>query len=193
MLTMKSMSRCILKVRGNKRNMGKTGDTRDKAKKYVLWIVVLLWSALIFSFSAQNRAESKKVSDKFTNKIVEVSTDLDKQTIKNQNRDTRIKFSRLIMKAEKIVRKSAHFFLYMVLGILVMILAKCYISKFKILFFVSAGVCFIHSASSECIQYYTPGRSCQWQDVLLNFIASMAGIGLVALFAYIKKGSRKNG
>ena len=91
-----------------------------------------------------------------------------------------------------LVRKTAHFIVYFVLGMLVFNAAKT-LSKQKNnrLALISIIICIVYAASDELHQAFVPGRSAQLTDVLLDSIASIIGV-IVLKYIYEKITSRRH-
>ncbi|MGN1131232.1 MAG: VanZ family protein [Ruminococcus sp.] len=95
-----------------------------------------------------------------------------------------------------IVRKSAHFCEFALLGFLT--ICTFYIKNKKILInLTSIGfICLCVAIIDEIIQIYSPGRSCQVSDVVLDFSGALAGICfyllIFGIYRLIKKGRNVN-
>jgi VanZ family protein len=91
-----------------------------------------------------------------------------------------------------IVRKSAHFCEFALLGCLV--IWTFYLFTHKILKnFTSVGfICLATATADEIIQIYSPGRSCQVTDVVLDFSGAVAGVIFFLLIFSIYKIICKN-
>lgn len=124
-------------------------------------ILVIIWMIVIFCFSNQKATESSKLSDGFIkNTISRVMHDDSESTIK---------------KFVKPVRKSAHFCVYLILGLLVM---NCFnINKKYILY--SVLICLLYSISDEIHQIFVPGRSCEFLDVIIDTFGSFLGSSII--------------
>ena len=87
----------------------------------------------------------------------------------------------IIEKLQFIVRKSAHFIGYIILGILAsgLILQYENINKKYLLAFL---ICVIYAISDEIHQLFVPGRSGQVRDVLIDSAGSFLGIIIVMAF-----------
>lgn len=132
-------------------------------KKIIKLILIVLWMALIFSFSSDNADVSTKKSDGLIIRVSEVV--LNKKLTKNEKNEITNKYIVL-------VRKSAHFTLYFILGILVFIFVKDFtIINYKLVL-ISVGVVLLYSISDELHQLFVPGRSGEVFDV---FIDTMGG------------------
>lgn len=134
-------------------------------KKLIKLILLILWMALIFFFSNQKADDSSKLSDGIIIKVANVFVD----------KDLSISEKEIILEEyTTIVRKTAHFGIYLVLGILVINLLCEYNVKHIIL--VSIIVCLLYSITDEVHQLFIEGRSGEVRDVLIDTSGSFAGI-----------------
>lgn len=136
---------------------------KDKIKKFLPWILLVCWCILIFAFSARTAVDSTKDSDKIVRSLLK-RTDPD-----------------LYKKVTIIVRKSAHFFLYFVLGIFSLPVFFS-VKQMKRTRLFSISFCVLYAISDELHQFFVPGRSCEVADVLLD---SMAAFLSILLFYHI--------
>lgn len=86
-------------------------------KKVINIILIILWMGLIFVLSNDTAEESSKKSDGL---IVRCVQDIIKRNLSTKEKEKVLKY------LVKPVRKSAHFFLYFVLGILIINLFKSF-------------------------------------------------------------------
>lgn len=127
-------------------------------KKIIKILLVIIWMLVIFFFSNEPATESSKLSNSFI-----------KHTISKILHDDS---SKTIEKYTKPVRKTAHFCVYLILGLLVL---NCFdINKKYILY--ALLICFIYSISDEVHQFFISGRSCEVFDVFIDTFGSMIGI-----------------
>ena len=134
-------------------------------KKIVIKILlVIFWMIVIFCFSNQVSDDSTKLSNGFIkNTICKVSKSDCNKTIE---------------KTFTPVRKCAHFFVYIILGLLVM---NCFnIDKKYIIY--SLIICLLYSISDEIHQLFVPGRSGEVIDVLIDTCGSFLGISTLYKF-----------
>ena len=96
-------------------------------------------------------------------------------------------------KAHHIVRKTAHFVIYTMLGFF----ASCTVGKRRLFGKGSLAAlifCFLYACSDELHQYFVPGRACMFKDVLIDTSGAMLGIIVsvvcMNVFGLIRK--RKN-
>lgn len=129
----------------------------------ISWILVLIHCGIIFQFSSRPAVESKELSGKITEIIVD--------TVERvaPNRLTELDFKR----AHHLIRKNAHFFAYLILGILVInALRRSGIKSIIVAFLM----CVLYAISDEIHQIFIPGRSGEVRDVLIDSLGAMVGI-----------------
>ena len=134
-------------------------------KKTFKLILIILWMLLIFFFSNQKAADSSKLSDGLIVKVANIFVDKNLST-----KDKEI----ILEKYTTIVRKTAHFGIYLVLGGLVINLLMEYNIKHVIL--VSLIVCLLYSVSDEIHQLFIKGRSGELRDIIIDSSGSLLGI-----------------
>jgi VanZ family protein len=88
-----------------------------------------------------------------------------------------------------LARKSAHIFLYSVLGILMYIVIRTYDLHIKKVIVAAVLLVFLYAVSDEVHQTNIPGRSGEVRDVLIDTAAGSLGIG-VAYTALRKPGKK---
>ena len=141
-------------------------------KKIILAILVVLWMAFIFNMSSEDGNQSSSTSGQTIENVLSVVPEFEKQP-EEVKKD-------VISNLQFVVRKSAHFIGYMILGILVFI----FIYQFEDInkkFIISWIICIIYAASDEIHQLFVPGRSGQVRDVLIDSAGSFLGIFLMTL------------
>lgn len=134
-------------------------------KKAIKIILVILWMTLIFCFSNQKADDSSKLSDGLIVKVASIFVDKNLST-----KDKEI----ILERYTTVVRKTAHFSIYLILGILVISLLLEYNIKYIIL--VSLITCLLYSISDEVHQLFIEGRSGEVRDVLIDTTGSLVGI-----------------
>jgi Predicted integral membrane protein len=140
----------------------------------ISWSAVFLWMLLIFCFSSQVVEKSRMLSEG----IVITSIDTVEKVTPVSDFD--------MEQLEYFVRKNAHFFNFLVLGILVVNAKRR--SGFKGLkWFIAALVfCILYAVSDEIHQLYVPGRGGQLQDVLIDSAGVLAGSTLYVITGKIR-------
>lgn len=143
-------------------------------------MLILSWMTLIFVMSAQTADDSSNLSGGIVSKIIAAFfKNFDFISLQKQEKITDI--------ITFIVRKSAHFSEYFVLGLLSGVMALTYDRfnhKTSLLF--SFMFCAIYALSDEIHQYFVPGRACRFLDICIDAAGSAAAIALTAII-YCKK------
>ena len=125
---------------------------------------------IIFMFSNQPASESTKLSDGFiSNTIVNIYKFFDKDVTEDKLIEVKEIFTTP-------VRKAAHFTIYLILGILIMLLMSEYNISNKKQIFISILICFLYSVSDEVHQLFVFGRSGEIKDVFIDTTGSILGI-----------------
>ncbi len=145
-------------------------------KKVINIILIILWMGLIFVLSNDTAEESSKKSDGL---IVRCVQDIIKRDLSTKEKEKVLKY------LVNPVRKSAHFFLYFVLGILIINLFKSFeLFNYKTIL-LAILLCFLYACSDEIHQLFIKGRSCEVRDILIDTIGSLSGISVYYLFSKI--------
>jgi len=132
----------------------------------------------IFNFSSDNSSKSSRKSDLVIVKFAEVS---------KGRKLSRIEKQHYINKYVKIVRKGAHFTIYMLLGLFWLSLVKEFrVLDIKSIVFV-ALVCLLYAISDEVHQLFVSGRSGQVSDVIIDFLGSGCGICIYYIFSMLRR------
>ncbi|HHX62265.1 MAG TPA: VanZ family protein [Epulopiscium sp.] len=138
-----------------------TPNGTTKLKTIFPWLLVILWMAVIFYLSHQPATQSSHLSSGVAELIMNI---LEKITPSGM-----IDFELF----HHFVRKNAHFFAYLILGILVVNAIK----KDKGISIPAAAlICILYAASDEFHQTFIPGRAGQLMDVLIDSSGSIVGI-----------------
>ena len=145
----------------------------------ILWIAVAIWMVGIFMFSAENAEESLETSDGIVDVVVEKVT----EDVKNEM--TSEEYDSLRMKISTVVRKCAHFSVYLVLGVLVTLALGRHISKGAKLVMFSQLWCSLYAVSDEVHQIFVPGRAGRILDVMIDSAGALCGIAVVMAVASI--------
>ena len=142
--------------------------------RYALLLLALVWMTLIFGFSAQSATESGGLSalitEPLTNLIVKYSAEM-----------SSAQRAELYEIVDDIVRNLAHFCEYMVLGMLMTAVLRAFGIKNALWPWV-AGL--VYAVTDEWHQSYSPGRSSDPMDVLIDAAGVLCG---VAIYHIIRK------
>jgi VanZ family protein len=130
------------------------------------WVAVILWMILIFFLSNQPATQSAALSTGITELIV--------QSIEKVTHHIGLDIAQF----DHIVRKNAHFFVYLVLGILVInALKRSWMSRYRAIR-IALLICVLYAISDEIHQQFVPGRGPGIKDVFIDSAGAMVGIGM---------------
>lgn len=150
-------------------------------KKVIKLILIILWMGVIFSFSSDDADQSTIKSDGVIIKITE--TALNKKLSDKEKKEYTTKY---IVP----VRKSAHFTLYFILGILVFLFVKDFtVISYKVVL-ISVIVVLLYSISDEVHQLFVPGRSGEVLDVMIDTMGGFISCNILYLI-YRRKRSHE--
>lgn len=142
------------------------------SRQKTIWLLALLWTAVIFSASLQNGNDSGQLSGNITKAVLEFL----------QSIGIRLSFD----DAHFLIRKAAHFSEYAVLGLLV-----SHAQKKAPLFqsdALSIGLwMFAVPLADEWIQHFVSGRYGALSDSLLDMCGFLTAWLLYSLFAKARK------
>jgi len=148
--------------------------------KLINWLPAFVWMMIIFMFSAQPATKSNELSVGFTKVLIDTLGRIFPFNIETST------INSFVGQMNHIIRKFAHFSIYLVLGILVSraLIKNGYKTRVVLISFL---ICSIYAASDELHQLFVPGRGCQLKDVLIDSAGSFIGICLNALFYGLKR------
>lgn len=136
--------------------------------RIIFSLLAILCMIMIFCFSIENSDESSETSMKFTDTAVHIVVD-DFEDLPEKKQLT------ILDKATFIIRKSAHFSLFAMLGFFV----SMSVGSRKLFSITSAGVvifCFLYAVSDEIHQSFVPGRSCEFRDMMIDTSGAVTGM-----------------
>ena len=146
--------------------------------KFIKLLLIILCMTLIFCFSSDNAELSTKKSDGVIIKTCELL--LGRKLTASEE-------EKYVEKLVFVVRKGAHFSIYLILGLLIM-------SYFKELYLINNKglliafiICFLYACSDELHQYFVPGRSSEFFDVLIDSSGSILGIYIYYFISTIRR------
>ena len=141
-------------------------------KKKIFFVLGIIWMIIVFYFSSQEGESSGNASGTILNIILKIFPSLEGQA------DT----------VHMIIRKLAHFTIYMIGGIIYINLFKAYNIKNTKSLLYSTLVCTIYAITDEVHQYFVPGRACMITDVIIDAFGAVFGcmVYLVILKIYKK-------
>lgn len=125
---------------------------------------------LIFTLSDQQADDSTKLSDGVIEKTI---GNIYKTTHKNIEQNELVKIKE---KYTHITRKTAHFTIYLILGLFVGLLLKEYNLETKKIIIYGIIICMLYAISDEIHQLFVSGRSGEIKDVLIDTCGSTVGL-----------------
>lgn len=142
----------------------------DRNKKIISWILLLLWMGIIFFMSHQPGEISSSQSDLILKIFQFLGIELNQY------------FGEF---ATFIIRKAAHFSEYLILFLLSYNVSRFYfIDKRKRIYLIV--FVFLYACSDEIHQYFIPGRSMAFRDVLIDTLGGVFGYLLVSAVTSLK-------
>ncbi len=142
-----------------------------KTKKIILAMLIILVNIIIFMFSGQDGKTSESVSDKVTITVIDKYEEIKDKTYTEPQKNKIVKDVRFF------VRKSAHFSIYFILGVLVYLFIGCYDVKRPVV--LAIIVCSMFAGLDEVHQLFSPGRTARLYDVLIDTLGSSVGMLVV--------------
>lgn len=148
-----------------------------KPKLIINIILLILWMALIFNFSADSGKESSSKSERLIIKIVEV--------IKKDKLTTEEK-EKILKKYSKPIRKCAHMFLYFILSILSFLLLYQIFDLKPVTIIYTIIFCIIYAITDEIHQLFIPNRSGEILDVIIDTTGAILSL-IIPIIVLIKR------
>ena len=166
------------------KNIKLKNDT-NKNKRIVLLILVLIGCITIFCFSEFSANDSSKQSRGVTYNILKVL---------NGNKLSEKELTKLTKKVNPVIRKIAHFSIYMILAIFTYmfieelnIKSKSEKERLRKNIIYTCIFCIIYAIFDEIHQIYVPGRTGKAIDVIIDTLGSCMGITLLLVNNIIKR------
>lgn len=142
----------------------------NKFKKALPWLLLVFLMIIIFYLSNQPLGQSRELTKTTMIMVADVVE----------------KFIPIdAFKTHGIVRlfrKSAHFFLYLVMALILMFGFKSFGIKGRKSIVLTMLICIVFAVSDEIHQLFVDGRGAQAKDVIIDAFGAMAGIGIYKLF-----------
>lgn len=148
--------------------------------KKLIIIMIISWAGFIFLLSNQSVKDSQDFSDKLTSKVIDI---VDKFTSK----DLQANKKNIIIKSRYYVRKSAHFCVFLVLGILTSIGFYQITKKPLLSVLLGFSFCVLYALFDESHQYYVRGRASDIKDSIIDSCGSFVGCFLTYIIFKIRK------
>ncbi len=149
--------------------------------RMIFLILILATFSIIFCFSSQDGNKSKSVSKQVMRTIVEVNPKTNKLN-ETEKED-------VVEKSQPVIRKLAHFTIYMLTGILIMGFLSTYDFHWKKKLTITLILGILYAISDEIHQLFTGGgRTARIFDVFIDFLGVFIGACFVlVILKLIKK------
>ena len=159
-------------------------NDNKKKIKYVKCIIAIICCIIIFSFSAVPATASTKQSKGLTYNVIKLL---------NGNKLSEKELTKLTKKVNPLIRKIAHFSIYMILAIFTYmfieelnIKSKSEKERLRKNILYTCIFCIIYAVFDEIHQIYVPGRTGKAIDVIIDTLGSCMGIVILLLNNFIK-------
>ena len=163
-------------------------NENKKNIKYVKCIIAIICCIIIFSFSAVPATASTKQSKGLTYNVIKLL---------NGNKLTEKELVKLTKRVNPVIRKIAHFSIYMILAIFTYmfieelnIKSKSEKERLRKNIIYTCIFCIIYAIFDEIHQIYVPGRTGKVIDVIIDTLGACMGITIILIrnkFNYKKK------
>lgn len=148
-------------------------------KKIIYNTLLIIWMVIIFMFSNQNAKTSQATSDKIASDIVDTVEIVSKKDIPDGNKKKFISDTRFI------IRKTAHFTLYLILGILAHLVFSSYNVSKPVIY--SVIFCLLYACSDEVHQIFSDGRTAKLMDIFIDTCGGIVGNFICHIIKKYKK------
>ena len=150
-----------------------------KKIKYVKCIIAIICCIIIFSFSAVPATASTKQSKGLTYNVIKLL---------NGNKLTEKELVKLTKRVNPVIRKIAHFSIYMILAIFTYmfieelnIKSKSKKERLRKNILYTCIFCIIYAIFDEIHQIYVPGRTGKVIDVIIDTLGACTGITIILI------------
>ena len=132
---------------------------------------------MIYCFSMEDAEHSDQTSGQLSEAVIRIAyPDFEKKTPDEQQR--------IFDDVQHIVRKTAHFMEYMLLGFLMRLCMESWFGRKKGMTPASWGAATLYACTDEMHQLRIDGRSGQWTDVAIDSFGVFAGTMIAELIIY---------
>ncbi len=151
----------------------------------IFWLLSACVMIFIFLMSAKVASESQKISGGTLRVILGFFYNgFDGMSVSAQEE--------VIESYQFIIRKTAHFSIYALLGVFTCCAVSCHTANTTIRFCLPMAISSFYAATDELHQYFVPGRSCELRDITIDSLGALCGIIFVFLiFAILQRRKRK--
>jgi len=153
-------------------------------KQFVLWLLVVVWTGMLFFFSSQTAAESTVLSGDTIRALLRIfRPEFLELTTLQQNQ--------LVAGLQRLVRNAAHVLSYFGLAILCMIALRQHHLKTGQQAVLTLLLCIGYALTDEMHQLFVAGRAFEFTDLGLDLCGSLAGLAVVLIVIVLKRQKAK--
>ena len=145
-------------------------------KRAIALILAAAWMVFIYSMSAKDAASSSVLSSGICYRLCRIFV----KGFEEMDMEARLEMAASL---SFIVRKSAHFIEYTILGMLYGACFRSFGTERPFVWPVLSGT--LYAVTDEVHQMFVPGRSCQLSDVLIDAAGSALGAAIALLIAHL--------
>ncbi len=151
----------------------------QKNRKGLPVILLIGWAFIIFMFSSQpyKQQDLGPILSRFLEGRTSFGI-LDHIAFMFDGQEVSVANLGVVHFAEFFIRKGVHFFIFTVLGILTVMVCRFFMQNKLRLVSIAVVSVVLYACLDELHQYYTDGRSALWQDVVIDSVGGLFGIGL---------------
>ncbi len=146
----------------------------ERLNKSLSIVLMVVWIALIFSFSSQEASESSAVSNTFLNGFI--------NAIEFFEPDFSDRFDMSVFHG--LIRGAAHFFLYFFLGVFSFNVFSIFFSDWFRLVVDATLFSMVVGIFDEIYQSFVPGRAMMIEDIFIDTVGALFGSVLMALVIF---------
>lgn len=143
----------------------------------ILIILLIGTMILIFGFSGQDGTQSKGISTKISEGILNLSPKYKEMQGQEQKK--------VLQRTNAVIRKIAHFSVYTLFGVLLMALVIKTNVKYRWKMIIPLLIGLIYAISDEIHQVFSPGRTPKVTDIYIDMLGVLLGTLLVLLVTKI--------
>ena len=144
-------------------------------KRWLTGILLAVWMAVIFWFSAQPAEESGELSGTVTYRIVSA---VDRLLHRELSEAQILEYAAML---DHPVRKAAHMTEYAVLGLLSVLFCRTFSARTRRIYPIALLMAFCYACTDEFHQLFVPGRAGRFTDVCIDTAGALIAVILCYL------------
>lgn len=156
---------------------------KNSLKRMILWFMLVFVMGIIFYFSHQTGVNSQDTSDGLIDKLIIFLPKFIGDFLIKLDESEVLSY---------IVRKSAHFTIYLCLGCVSVSLCYEYFPQKNLkCISIAEAICVVYACSDEFHQSFIPGRSAELADVFIDSSGALSGTFLIIFIIFVLKKLKK--